>query len=403
MGNESVQQLLQYKYKKVETGYGGTAKYTIGEQVYDVPPWNHPAHLIKKVLNRVYYKHFWGIMIIGSMGDGKTSAAQCIVHHLHMAAKKFHVGDDHVNWNFSVVWAGTHEFLNQKKFYAGLPKVPTIVVFDDVSGALDQVSGSELAANFNALTTIRHVLDPNKGEIPCIVIVNFHYSKDLEKKIRSQLNMTLYTGVSMEETDNINRVSKHHSSSYKTLKHFRSIATTMFDKHKFYLNTGSGRAIEFPLQKPFRPLAAISDDWSGIILYSNKAICDTCVQEKKKVRKILPVKELYDLIQNGVYRHAGIKALQHIAINRGYTGAANDYLVHAIDHLERDFLPTYDFDWNEMVDEIRKRHNWKEKSKSRRVKKEIEFNEKVDEIAVRPENVIIDEQPLNVGVENPHP
>ena len=400
--NESVQQLLEYQYKKPDIGYNRTTKYIIGEQSYDVPRWNHPRYLVWKVLNRVYYKHFWGIMIIGSMGDGKTSAAQCIVHEIHSAAKTFHVGDHQVSWNFNVVWAGTHEFLNQKKFYAALPKVPTIVVFDDVSGALDQVSGSELAANFNALTTIRHILDPDKGEIPCIVIVNFHYSKDLEKKIRSQLNMTLYTGISSEETDNISRMAKHHSSSYKTLKHFRSIATTMFDKHKFYLQVSGSRGIEFPLEKPFRPLAAISDDWSDIILYSNRAACDTCIQAKKKLRKIIPVKELYDMIQKGVYRHAGIKALQHIAINRGYVGAGNDYLVHAIAHLERDFLPVYDFDWVEMVDEIRRRHNWKDKPKSRRIKKESEFNQNVDEIALKPVG-IIPEQPLIVGLENPHP
>jgi len=238
----SLEQVNEYVYEIKKRGYAGPTWY-MGEEV---PPWSHPATIANNMLDVIYHTRFGGLMIIGTMGHGKTKLAQTLAHQIHMKASEGFevlVKDSQtrvelrqvIKWNFKVVWAGAHEFIHQEEFYKSLPKVPHIIIYDDISGALKQIGEKQLEANFSTLTQIRWKLDQS-GEIPSVVIVNYHYSKNLEKEFRSVLGMTtIFTEISSEERTNIDTLAPRGSQAHYMLKNFDKVSKPMFTERNYIM------------------------------------------------------------------------------------------------------------------------------------------------------------------------
>lgn len=338
MPNESYRQITKFVYKNSSQGFRGETTYTVGGKDYRVAPWNHPATLANKILKWVKHTYFVGVMIVAPMGHGKTTIAQCVAHFTHTRDEQF-----------DVRWAGSHEFRHQELFFSSLPKKPHIIVFDDISSALKELTDKQMEANFNSLTRVRWIMDPELGRIPVIVIVAFHYSKNLEKEFRAQMGMTIFAAFGNEEKTNIDSIAPHGSRAYYTLKNFGDIYDKMFDNEVIELNTSNGKMIKYETDKPFRACAYISNTKGNIILYSDKDVCPKCV--KKKLRKTVPAKLVYDEVFTAHGKH-GIMAFRHALHQRGYGIAIHPREATAFEFIDQKILPIYTFDQEEMINLI---------------------------------------------------
>lgn len=356
LGNESFQQIQQYRYTGPAQKFQGETSYKIGDKSYEIAPWNHPATLANKILKWVFHTYFFGCMIVAPMGHGKTSIAQCIAHFIHTKDPRFEIR-----------WAGSHEFRHQELFFSSLPKKPQIVIFDDISSALKELTEKELEANFNSLTRVRWILDPDLGRIPVIVIVIFHYSKNLEKEFRAQMGMTIFAAFGNEEKTNLDSIAPRNSRAWYTLKQYSEIYDKVFDEDKIEIIQSNGKIKTWITDQPFRPCAAITNTKGNVILYSDQSVCELCV--KKKLRKIVPAKLVYDLIFKAHGKH-GIMALKHAMHQRGFGLAINPREATAFDFISQQVLPQYNFDGDEMITHIYSEAHKKVPTRTYRKRKE---------------------------------
>lgn len=377
MGNESYKQVTDFVYRGRSGNFQGETNYKIDGKDYQVAPWNHPATLAKKILKWVFHTFFFGCMIVAPMGHGKTSIAQALAHFLHT-----------MDPTFAIKWAGAHEFRHQEIFFASLPKQPTIVIFDDISSALKELTDKQLEANFNSLTRVRWILDPELGRIPVIVIVIFHYSKNLEKEFRAQMGMTIFAAFGNEEKTNIDSIAPHNSKAYYTLKQFGEVYDKMFDEDKIEIVQANGKMQTLITDQPFRACAAITNTKGNIILYSDKSVCQICV--KKKFRKTVPAKMVYDEVFNAHGKH-GIMAFRHALFQRGYGLAIHPREATAFEFITQKILSVYSFDPEEMINLIYGEAHKKVPQRTyRKRKQEDDIVNKLEKVA------IVTEEPVNV-------
>src|SRR3990172_1816599 len=145
------QQLLQ----KIQTHtQKQKANYYQGPTLYrgNLINVKHSIRKVSRTLLQLLRKtQFASLNIIGIPGSGKTTCAVNIVTDLvEMAAKEYDMG-------FIVLHAGPEELRNLGNFLDSVPKHQNIIIiFDDVSKALDRLSGAEQSDVFEKLTTTRH-------------------------------------------------------------------------------------------------------------------------------------------------------------------------------------------------------------------------------------------------------
>lgn len=330
--NISIQELSDAK-KKTSGKYEGTTTYNVQGTPYEVPPWSHPASIANDIINVLQHTKFYLMQIVAPPGHGKTTFAKVITHHIHTKHP-----------DFKIKWAGSLEFTQQRQFFESLPKYPHIVIFDDISAALGQMSEKEVEKNFEALTTVRWILDPVEGKIPIIIMTTSHYSKKVEKSIRAQSMMTVFAAFGNEERTNIDTLAEKGSLPYKTLKNYGYLYTKMLREHKFHLPLPSGIYLEYQTDKPFRVACSISKLDAKLTLYSDKDECDIC--SKKKLKKQIPPKELYDRVIKAYGRY-GEQVLRHALFKRGYRLAIHPEAAIASAFIE-DLLSKYTTDYESL-------------------------------------------------------
>jgi len=389
--NEPVSALLNYKYERPRHGFRGATDYRLGGKSYRIAAWNHPSSLANIILNWIQHTFFFGVYIVAPMGHGKTKLSQSIAHHIHTKEPRF-----------SIRWASGYEFTHQQEFFESLPKIPTVIIFDDVSGELKQLTDKQIESNFSSLTRIRWILDPVAGKIPVVCIVVGHYSKNLEKEFRAQLGMSIFAAFGNEEMTNIDTIAPKGSDAFKTLIKFGKIYTEMFEKHQFDLHIGNGEKITYYTDKPFRACAAISKTKGRIILYSEQDVCDKCV--KTEYQRLVDSQMVFDKIV-AAYGNQGKLALKIYMQKHGYSLALHPTVASALDHIEQDLAPVFAWDNNQMVDII-----WKDakKAKPKQTYHKRKLNDKIVKdlaeksiLTKKPTNTIINptEEPTNLSME----
>lgn len=346
MVNSSSLEILQHKPPQgTKPNFLGTTTYKIGNNKYEVAAWNHPATLAITILNWIQHTFFYGVYIVAPMGHGKTTIAQSLCHFIHLKDPRF-----------KITWAGGFEFTHQEQFFKSLSKEPQVIIFDDISGDLKQLTDKEIEANFSSLTRIRWILDPETGKIPVICIVVGHYSKNLEKEFRAQLGMSIYAAFGNEEMTNIDTIAQKGTDAYKTLIAFGQLYSDMFEKHEFNLYT-KNQKLTYKTDKPFRALAAISKTKGRIVLYSDKDVCDKCV--KKVYHRLVPSRLVFDKIVSA-YGNQGKLALKIFEDIRGFASGLHPTVASALDFIKQDLASIYDWNDNEMIDII-----WQDAKKAR--------------------------------------
>lgn len=312
-----------------------------------ISPFNHPSAIANHILNVVQHKKVFGLQATGAMGEGKNSFVTSIIHHIHVNAKI----------PYRIIWAGAYEFQHMDQFLESLPKyTPLIIAFDDISGALKEISEKDLNHNFQALTKIRWILDPEKGETPCILFTMGHYSRTTEKSWRAVLGLVALMSFSSEEQTNIDLLAPKNTFARLELLRFKKIADSMFSHHEFYLRIGTGEKILCKTDEPLRACCVLAGTNGYTIAYSNQDFCGVC--SKKKTTKFIKPSEFYDKIVNA-YGPSGLQALKLSLHKRGKYLAIGKQVAPAIDFLESKVFPQFSTNLDELVKEIYRRSNRK--------------------------------------------
>ena len=330
----TLEQLEDKIQGKTKSKYAGIVDYH-GVQC---EPWNHPKSIARYILRYVRHTHSFGCQFIAPMGHGKSTAATVISHYIHL---------EDPAWN--IVWAEASDFRHLKRFLLSLPKQPTVIIFDDISGALKQMGEREIEQNFEDLTKIRWIMDAAKGEIPTILLVNYHYSKNLEKEFRAVLGMTIFLSFGSEEHTNIDTILPKKTIGRRTLEHFSNISDKMFTQDQFQLMHSNGQIITYKTDDPCRAGCAVMGKESRIVLLSKKDTCSKCA--KRNYKKYADPKEIVKMATE-VYKGYGNKALKMALYKRGFYDVFSPKLKAAMEFIENRIFTQFDVRTDQLAEEL---------------------------------------------------
>lgn len=312
-------------------------QYVVDGETYEVPTWSHPAVIANHVLNVIQHTKYFGLQIIAPPGSGKTSIAKVIAHHIHKKDESFEVRLEKEN--------ETQAFEHLDNYINTLPKKPTIVIFDDLSGVFGKMKDEDIDRNFDTLTRVRWILDPATGKIPFIPILTYHYSKIVEKKFRSQNGMSIFCSFGNEEKTNMDSIAPKKTQGRRALTAFQYVYQTMFPKHFFNLLGPDNRTVRYETDKPFRASCMIADNRGAIIVTSHKDVCEKCDVTSKKMR--VPEEQIIQevITAHGIY---GLQQLRQAIADRGYQLAINPRAFIARKFIEDKILPRYAIDYDKL-------------------------------------------------------
>lgn len=370
MSNQLFNQLVTQMDNAPKSGNPSMVPYKIGDTVHKVPIWSHPGGIANRILNIISHTKYFGIQVVSPPGSGKTTVAKVIAHHLHKKNPNFVVRVE--------TEKDTHAFENLDRYIMTLPKKPTIVIFDDVSGVFGRMKEQDIDKNFETLTRVRWVLDPDGGNIPFIPILTYHYSKVVEKKFRSQNGMTIFCTFGNEEKTNADTIAPRKTAGRMVLNQFEQITETMFPQHYFDVRDPHGGFHRYDTDKPFRASCVISGNVGSILLTSKDDVCHLCNHHSKK-KKVNGA----DVVQmnRDTYGMHGVQGLRLALAERGVKEAINQNLYHAMEFAKKT-LNTYAVDYNEIVEAIYKQYKTGAvKKKNKKIKAEREAMELLDKIA----------------------
>lgn len=354
---------------------GTKDRYTGVIDYHGVPiePWNHPKSIARYILKVVSHTHSFGCQFIAPMGYGKSTAATIVSHFIHTEDPRY-----------LVIWAEANDFRHLKRFLLSLPKEPMVIIFDDITSALKSMPEREVESNFEDLTKIRWIIDPARGEIPTILIVNYHYSKNLEKEFRAVLGMTIFLAFGAEEHTNIDTILPKRTIGRKTLEYYSSMSDKMFSQEEFKLMHSNGQVITYKTDKPCRAACAVMGKDSRIILLCDKDTCAKCAktQFKKYADPATVVKVCTD-----AYLSYGKKALKFALFKRGFYEVFAPQFKACIEFVENKVFLQYDIRLDQLADELTKFDKIKKKSYRKRKKEELGL----EELATTYETVILNE------------
>lgn len=331
-----IEQLESYKGDQKSRGYRGPTLY-MDQEIY---PWNHPTSVAKTALETVKHTYMFGIQILAPPGHGKTVFATCVSHHIHKIAPEY-----------DIVWAGAYEFTHQEPFFRGLPKKAHVIIFDDITGALKQMTGKQIEANFEALTKVRWYLDPVDGKIPVIICTTSHYSKNMEKEIRNQLGMVIFCGFGIEEQSNIDTFAKKGTKAYSTLEQYGSVSDKMFKAHEFNLPIPGNPKNVFKTDDPLRCACMLSYSEAQMIVFSHKDCCEKCAkaQYKKYLEPEIVFEKIRGFLTNQRSNRSWIEALKLSLVRRGVLLILDKDAAALTDFLEQELFTNFTTDYTALA------------------------------------------------------
>lgn len=331
------EQLAEFRGAPKTRGYKGPTTY----MDHEIFPWNHPTSIANVALETVQHTFMFGIQILAPPGHGKSTLASVVAHHIH---------DQHAEYD--VIWAGGYEFTHQEEFFKGLPKKPHVVIFDDITGVLKQMSGRDVEANFEALTKVRWYLDPATGKIPVIIMTTSHYSKNLEKQIRAQLGMTIFCGFGIEEQSNIDTFTKKGSRAYSTLEQYGTISDKMFIEHQFSMPLPGGKKIPFKTDNPFRCACRLSYSDAQLVVFSKDDQCEKCSKQqyKKYLDPHIVFEKIKDFLPAFHSNRPWDEALKQALVRRGVSRILEPKAAAILDFIEHDLFTTFTTDMDKLAE-----------------------------------------------------
>ena len=338
-GGITSQQLLDRIAGKADTQYKGQIQIKLPDNtVEEIAQWHNPHSLVNRIYKQNQIQDFTSVMLIGGMGSGKTTLCTMLAHELHKKG------------NYVIKWFGKEDIREIDKIFEKLPPAPHVLIFDDVSKALEGMPADRKRQVIQALTEVRH----DKGRQNArkiITVVNVHYMMSFEKFWRSQGGIKIFTDIQREELNNINQMTKGIYA--RKLESFLKICDDQFTNGKFTVSLTERRDKEYITNKPFRFAMVLDRKGVRFFLF----YLDGCVlcnrSNKPEIRNKVDEDVLVDVVLEKKKR-SGIAILRHLVLTRGYRQACSDNHYKSWCDIVA-LCENYDVDWEKLANAISKK------------------------------------------------
>lgn len=304
----TAEELLQINLQEDSEEYHPTTKIKWGEKEYPLMQKHTVNTLAERVLYGLEANQYQNLLVCGKSGTGKTTFVQNLLHN--MVCKRM---DKKNEQPFQIQWHSRDDIQNLDKIVTDIQQgTPTILVMDDASYELDELPTIRRRQIFKTMTTIRHHV---KSKI--LVIFITHYSRSMQKYLRSDADFTVLMSLSTSEMDNwIDIWGKNATWKLKT---FQKQYTHSMRQGSFIINRyDSDKPYIYGTNKPFR--IALTNEL-GVDIHPTLFVDQSCnfCRFQKQSKERIEAKALFDqlmfsyknkandVIQWFAYFHGGIK------------------------------------------------------------------------------------------------
>lgn len=193
---------------------------------------------VREVINHVKETGLVSIGVLGKPGSGKTTLAKLLGHLIHEMADE----------PFAVKIFDKEGLLHLRETIAALEPINHVLILDDLSFLQANASKQQLDQIKQTATEIRHL--PGGKDVKIVLILNWHYSKALDKYMRGT-EFLFVTNVSSSENENLQQIfGKEYT---KRINDFQKLCSEAIVKKKFWFRLGKKGFFTYDFKKPFIP------------------------------------------------------------------------------------------------------------------------------------------------------
>lgn len=191
---------------------------------------------VREILNHVKETGLVSVGILGKPGSGKTTLGLCLGHLIH----------DMADEPFAVKIFDKEGLLHLRETIAGLEPMNHVLILDDLSFLAANASKQQLDQIKQTATEIRHL--PGGQDVKIILILNWHYSKALDKYMRGT-EFLFVTNVSSSENENLQQIfGKNYA---QRIYEFQKMCSQAIVKKKFTFKLGKAGYFTYAFKSPF--------------------------------------------------------------------------------------------------------------------------------------------------------
>jgi len=220
---------------------------------------------VREILNYVQETDLVTVGVLGKQGQGKTTLSNLLGHLIHEMADE----------PFAIKSFDRDGLMNLKEVINNMEPMNHVIILNDLSFLTATASRQELDKVRQTITTIRHL--PGGTDVRIILILNWHYSKGLDKFTRGTEFMFVVQA-SDEENDNLEQLfGKRYG---RKISEFQKRHLQAIVKKKFTFRLGNKGFFSYTYKKPFIPVlfynsATLRDIVTPTREFVNP-ICSTC-------------------------------------------------------------------------------------------------------------------------------
>ena len=329
--------------------YTGPTNYKTPDGiVHQINKFHQPRNVIDDIHFGCQSRDFIGVQLVGGMGSGKTTLATFIAHELH----KKHP--------YKIVWIGKEQITNADSIIENLSADPHIIIFDDVSKALEGLPMDRKKKIIQAFLEIRHMRGKQNAR-KVISIVNVHHFYAWEKTWRMQNVFSIFTEITNQEMikvikDQVNPRDFHYVDKFSKLSY------QMFFKNKFDLQIAPKTTRTFITNHPFRMALVTYAGRLKFMLYPSSK-CALCERSADSTKQLVSAKHLVDVALEK-YGASMSTIMKLECMSRGFKRAVSKkyYCAH------QDFyalMGKYSVSWEDLAKELENRSSYPKRTWNR--------------------------------------
>lgn len=193
---------------------------------------------VKEVINHVKETGLVSIGILGKPGSGKTTLAKTLGHLIHEMADE----------PYAVKIFDKEGLLHLRDTITNLEPMNHVLILDDLSFIQANASKQQIDQIKQTATEIRHL--PGGKDVRIVLILNWHYSKALDKYMRGT-EFLFVTNVSSSENENLQQIfGKEYT---RRINDFQKMCSQAIVRKIFRFKLGKKGYFTYDFKKPFIP------------------------------------------------------------------------------------------------------------------------------------------------------